>query len=138
VVRPPLRAAEHFERVAQCLRAVRRPGLSFFRRSGMKAGPLRVPTALRASAQERSGLAAHFVAPLWRAPLVQSARTKSERSLLLRGIVLDDGKAISVVYEFINHSVNRFAPIWASAPEDSTQEKLLSCCEARCTVKVWL
>ena len=40
-------------------------------------GPLHVPTALRASAQERSGLAAHFVAPLWRAPLVQSAKGRA-------------------------------------------------------------
>jgi hypothetical protein len=36
-----------------------------------------VPAALRASAQRRSGLAAYFVAPLWRAPLVQSAKGKS-------------------------------------------------------------
>ena len=88
VVRPPLRApsgaAEHFERGAQGLRAVRRPGRAFFQRSEMTAGPLHVPAAPRASAQARSGLAAHFVAPLWRAPLVQSA--KGKRLMEKRGI----------------------------------------------------
>ena len=58
------------------LAAVRWPGLKLFKRSEMKVGPLHVPTALRASAQERSGLVPHFVAPLWRAPLVQSAGTR--------------------------------------------------------------
>src|SRR5712692_1346617 len=45
------------KRVAQCLQAVRWPGLELFQRSEMKVGPLHVPAALRASAQERSGLA---------------------------------------------------------------------------------
>ena len=35
-----------------------------------------MPTALRASAEERSALAPHVVAPLWRAPLAQSAGTQ--------------------------------------------------------------
>lgn len=72
MVRPPLRvpfgAAGHFERVAQRLRAVRWPGRKLFQWSEMTVGPLHVPAALRASAQERSGLAPHFVAALWRAP----------------------------------------------------------------------
>lgn len=45
------------KRVAQCLRAVRWPGLELFQRSEMNVGPLHVPAALRAYAQERSGLA---------------------------------------------------------------------------------
>jgi len=69
-------AADH-RRVAQCLRAVRWPGLELFQRSELKAGPLHVPTTLRASAQRRSGLATHFVALLWRAPLPQSARGRA-------------------------------------------------------------
>jgi len=79
----PFRAADH-RRVAQSLRAVRWPGHELFQRSEMKAGPLHVPTALRASAQERSALALRFVAPLWRAPLVQSASGGSLRSHQVR------------------------------------------------------
>jgi hypothetical protein len=81
MVRPPLRvpfgAAGHLERVAQCLRVVRWPSHKLFQQSEMKVGPLHVPAALRASARERSGLALRFVAPLWRAPLVQSAKGRA-------------------------------------------------------------
>src|SRR5205823_1866954 len=57
VVRQPLRAAEHCERVARRRRAVRRPALGFFQRAEMKAGLLPMPAALSASAPLRSGLA---------------------------------------------------------------------------------
>src|SRR5262249_18577396 len=56
--------------------AVRWPGCQCPRWSERIAGPLHLPAALRASAEERSDLAAHFVALLWRAPLVQSAGTQ--------------------------------------------------------------
>ena len=77
MVRQPWRAADQCERVAQYLRAGRWPSRDFFQRSELKAGPLHVPAALRASARERSGLAAHCVAPLWRAPLAQSAKGRA-------------------------------------------------------------
>jgi hypothetical protein len=76
VVRPPV-PGRRSERVAQCLRAARWPGFSFIQRSEIKAGPLHWPAALRASASECSALAPRLVAPLCRAPLVQSARGRA-------------------------------------------------------------
>ena len=58
----------------------------FFQRSGMEAGPPHVPAALRAATRERSDLAARFVALLWRAPLVQSARGRAP--IKTRGIFM--------------------------------------------------
>lgn len=69
---PPVSRAP--ERVAQPLRAVRWPGRKFLPRVEVEAGPLHAPATCSALAHSRSALALRFVAPLWRAPLAQSAK----------------------------------------------------------------